>query len=115
VSCLATCALAATLFRASGIRTYDEAALEAADVQHGRAFYFLVAVFFLAAAAGLMVLSQAAAIVQSYGGVTSFAVAATTFITGAVGAARIAGGGSSITSRPRASAWGRTCAHWPAR
>ena len=89
---LTTCALAATLFRASGIRTYDEAALEATDVQHGRAFYFLVAVFFLAAAAGLMVLSQAAAIVQSYGGVTSFAVAATTFITGAVGAARIAGG-----------------------
>jgi MFS transporter, OFA family, oxalate/formate antiporter len=89
---LATCALAATLFRATGIRTYDEAALEAADVRHGRAFYFLVAVFFLAAAAGLMVLSQAAAIVQSYGGATSFAVAATTFITGAVGAARIAGG-----------------------
>jgi OFA family oxalate/formate antiporter-like MFS transporter len=89
---LTTCALGATLFRATGIRTYDEAALEATDVQHGRAFYLLVAVFFLAAAAGLMVLSQAAAIVQSYGGVTSFAVAATTFITGAVGAARIAGG-----------------------
>ena len=89
---LATCAFAAALFRATGIRTYDEAALEVADVRHGRAFYFLVAVFFLAAAAGLMVLSQAAAIVQSYGGVTSFAVAATTFITGAVGAARIAGG-----------------------
>jgi MFS transporter, OFA family, oxalate/formate antiporter len=89
---LVACALAAMLFRATGIRTYDEAALEAADVRHGRAFYFLVAVFFLAAAAGLMVLSQAAAIVQSYGGATSFAVAATTFITGAVGAARIAGG-----------------------
>ena len=89
---LATCALAGALFRASGIRTYDEAAVEAVDLRHGRAFYFLVAVFFLAAAAGLMVLSQAAAIVQSYGGVTSFAVAATTFITGAVGAARIAGG-----------------------
>ena len=89
---LTTSALAATLFRATGIRTYDEAAREATDVQHGRAFYFLVAVFFLAAAAGLMVLSQAAAIVQSYGGATSFAVAATTFITGAVGAARIAGG-----------------------
>ena len=85
------CAIAAVLFRLTAIRTYDEAA-EAADVQHGQAFYFLVAVFFLAAAAGLMVLSQAAAIVQSYGGATSFAVAATTFITGAVGAARIAGG-----------------------
>ena len=89
---LAACAIAALLFRLTAIRTYDEAAAETADVRHGRAFYFLVAVFFLAAAAGLMVLSQAAAIVQSYGGVTSFAVAATTFITGAVGAARIAGG-----------------------
>jgi MFS family permease len=49
-------------------------------------------VFFLAAAAGLMVMSQAAAIVQAYGGAAGLAVAATTFITGAVGAARIAGG-----------------------
>jgi MFS family permease len=49
-------------------------------------------VFFLAAAAGLMVMSQAAGIVQAYGGQTALAVAATTFITGAVGAARIAGG-----------------------
>jgi OFA family oxalate/formate antiporter-like MFS transporter len=49
-------------------------------------------VFFLAAAAGLTVLSQAAAIVQAYGGVAALAVAATTFITGAVGGARIAGG-----------------------
>ena len=39
-----------------------------------------------------MVLSQAAAIVQSYGGSAVLAVAATTFITGAVGGARIAGG-----------------------
>src|SRR5690606_7853408 len=49
-------------------------------------------VFFLAASAGLMVLSQAAAIVQAYGGAAALAVGATTFITGAVGAARIAGG-----------------------
>jgi MFS family permease len=49
-------------------------------------------VFFLAAAAGLTVLSQAAAIVQAYGGGAALAVAATTFITGAVGAARITGG-----------------------
>jgi MFS family permease len=49
-------------------------------------------VFFLAACAGLTVLSQAAAIVQAYGGVAALAVGATTFITGAVGAARIAGG-----------------------
>jgi MFS family permease len=38
------------------------------------------------------VLSQAAAIVQAYGGAAALAVGATTFITGAVGAARIAGG-----------------------
>ena len=52
----------------------------------------LAAVFFLAASAGLTVLSQAAAIVQAYGGAAAFAVGATTFITGAVGAARIGGG-----------------------
>jgi predicted MFS family arabinose efflux permease len=89
---VAACSIAAALFRLTAIRTYDEAAVETVGVRHGREFYFLVAVFFLAAAAGLMVLSQAAAIVQSYGGATAFAVAATTFITGAVGAARIAGG-----------------------
>jgi OFA family oxalate/formate antiporter-like MFS transporter len=89
---LTSCVIAAALFRATGIRTYDEAGADAGGAVHGRAFYFLVGVFFLAAAAGLMVLSQAAAIVQSYGGATSFAVAATTFITGAVGAARITGG-----------------------
>jgi len=38
------------------------------------------------------VLSQAAAIVQAYGGAAALAIGATTFITGAVGAARIAGG-----------------------
>jgi MFS family permease len=37
-------------------------------------------------------LSQAAAIVQAYGGAAALAVGATTFITGAVGAARISGG-----------------------
>jgi MFS family permease len=52
----------------------------------------LTAVFFLAAAAGLTVLSQAAAMVQAYGGAAALAVGATTFITGAVGAARIGGG-----------------------
>jgi MFS family permease len=58
----------------------------------GRTFYLLTGVFFLAAAAGLTVLSQAAAIVQAYGGAAALAVGATTFITGAVGGARIAGG-----------------------
>ena len=55
-------------------------------------FWRLWAVFLLAAAAGLMVMSQAAGIVQAYGGATALALAATSFITGMIGAARIAGG-----------------------
>jgi MFS family permease len=89
---LATCSIAAALLRAADIRMRDASPEEAQDRRLGAAFYLLTTVFFLAAAAGLMVLSQAAAIVQAYGGVAAFAVGATTFITGAVGAARIAGG-----------------------
>ena len=89
---LAACAVAAVLLRAARIRMADAAAAEAHAGPLGRNFYLLTAVFFLAAAAGLMALSQAAAIVQAYGGAAAIAVGATTFITGAVGAARIAGG-----------------------
>jgi OFA family oxalate/formate antiporter-like MFS transporter len=89
---LGACAVAAVLFRVAEIRMLDASATEAAGGRLGRTFYLLVAVFFLAAAAGLTVLSQAAAIVQAYGGGAALAVGATTFITGAVGAARIAGG-----------------------
>jgi MFS transporter, OFA family, oxalate/formate antiporter len=49
-------------------------------------------VFFLAASAGLMVLSQAAGIITSYGGATRLAIYGTTFITGAIAAARLGGG-----------------------
>ena len=86
------CAIAAALLRAAGIRMVDDAATAPEGERLGRAFYLLTAVFFLAAAAGLTVLSQAAAIVQAYGGGAALAVGATTFITGAVGAARISGG-----------------------
>ncbi len=55
-------------------------------------FLRLSAVFFLAAAAGLTVMSQAAGIVQAYGGQTALALGATTFITGAIAAARFGGG-----------------------
>ncbi len=55
-------------------------------------FWRLWAVFFLAAAAGLTVLSQAAGIVEAYGGGTALALFATTFITGCIAAARIGGG-----------------------
>lgn len=89
---LASCAVAAALLRAAQIRMLDASANEARGGGLDRTFYLLTAVFFLAAAAGLTVLSQAAAIVQAYGGVAGLAVGATTFITGAVGAARIAGG-----------------------
>jgi OFA family oxalate/formate antiporter-like MFS transporter len=87
------CALATALLRAAEIRLVDAGAAQAANERLGPTFYRLGTVFFLAAAAGLTVLSQAAAIVQAYGGAAALAVGATTFITGAVGAARIAGGG----------------------
>ena len=89
---LLTCALTAALFRAARIRMREESMTRGGADRQGRTFTLLTSVFFLAAAAGLMVLSQAAAIVQAYGGPAALAVAATTFITGAVGAARITGG-----------------------
>jgi MFS family permease len=93
VAVFAGCALTALLLRAAGIRMHEASSEPAngSDPQRST-FYLLAAVFFLAAAAGLMVMSQAAGIVQAYGGATALAVGATTFITGAVGAARIAGG-----------------------
>ncbi len=55
-------------------------------------FAKLFLVFFLAAAAGLMVLSQAAGIVAAYGGETTVATLATTGLSGAIAAARLFGG-----------------------
>lgn len=55
-------------------------------------FFRIAIVFFLAASAGLMVMSQAAGIVQSYGGGALFSVGATSFITGMIASARITGG-----------------------
>ncbi|HZP35984.1 MAG TPA: hypothetical protein VFE48_05750 [Methylomirabilota bacterium] len=48
--------------------------------------------FFLAASAGLMVLSQAAGIIAAYGGTARLAVYGTTLITATVAAARLGGG-----------------------
>ena len=48
--------------------------------------------FFLAASAGLMVLSQAAGIITAYGGTTALAVYGTTCITATIAAARLGGG-----------------------
>jgi len=55
-------------------------------------FWRLSLVFFLAASAGLMVLSQAAGIIAAYGGGTSLAVYGTTLVTATVAAARLGGG-----------------------
>jgi MFS transporter, OFA family, oxalate/formate antiporter len=55
-------------------------------------FWRLSLVFFLAASAGLMVLSQAAGIITAYGGGAPLAVYGTTFITATIAAARLGGG-----------------------
>ena len=55
-------------------------------------FWRLWLVFFLAASAGLMVLSQAAGIIAAYGGGAGLAVYGTTFITATIAGARLGGG-----------------------
>ena len=85
---------AALLLRQSAVRMHDASpAAQDAPLGQRATFLILFGVFFLAAAAGLMVLSQAAGIVQAYGGATTLALGATTFITGLIAAARIGGGG----------------------
>ena len=90
---LAAGALAALLAQASGARLAP--APGTAPVRPaalGATFAKLAATFFLAASAGLMVLSQAREIIGSYGGAATLAVAATTGITAAIAVARISGG-----------------------
>jgi MFS family permease len=89
----ASCAVGAALLGLAVIRMHDVGA-EAAGVQGMRwpLFLRLGAVFFLAATAGLMVMSQAAGIILAYGGTTALALGATSGITGAVAVARLAGG-----------------------
>jgi MFS family permease len=74
---------------AGGLARQGEGALPAVL---GLTFFKLAGTFFLAASAGLMVLSQAREIVATYGGAATLAVAATTGITAAIAAARIGGG-----------------------
>ncbi|HPA90321.1 MAG TPA: MFS transporter [Quisquiliibacterium sp.] len=92
VVCVASL-VSAALMRVADIRMQDAAAAagEVHDPRWGL-FARMFAVFFLAAAAGLTVMSQAAGIVQAYGGRTGLALGATTFITGAIASARIGGG-----------------------
>ncbi len=85
--------VAAFMLHATGLRVHDPGAPSGAGGITDRAIFLrLFAVFFLAAAAGLTVLSQAAGIVQAYGGQSALALGATTFITGAIAAARTGGG-----------------------
>jgi MFS transporter, OFA family, oxalate/formate antiporter len=70
----------------------DAAVALAPDERRRAVFWRLWLVFFLAASAGLMVLSQAAGIITAYGGATTLAVYGTTFIAGSIAAARVGGG-----------------------
>ncbi|HET8531441.1 MAG TPA: MFS transporter [Methylomirabilota bacterium] len=83
----------AWLIARSGV-TLAAATAVAIDARERRraVFWRLSVVFFLAASAGLMVLSQAAGIIAAYGGATSLAVYGTTFITATVAGGRLGGG-----------------------
>jgi OFA family oxalate/formate antiporter-like MFS transporter len=89
-----TGALAVALTMHAGVRLRPtlDAAAAAPAARRTRIFIQVWTVFFLAAAAGLTVLSQAAGIIAAYGGSTTVALAATTGITGAIAAARLGGG-----------------------
>jgi hypothetical protein len=81
------------LLRLADIRMQDgQADAQGSEDRRWSLFARLFGVFFLAAAAGLMVMSQSAGILQAYGAATAFALGGTTFITGAIAAARIGGG-----------------------
>ncbi len=88
---------AALLIRHAGTRLVAPAGSGTTGPEEGPAimgptFFKLTTTFFLAASAGLMVLSQAREIVAAYGGAAALAVAATTGLTGAIALARISGG-----------------------
>jgi OFA family oxalate/formate antiporter-like MFS transporter len=84
----------AWLIARSRVRLAAEGASAAptADERRRAVFWRLWLVFFLAASAGLMVLSQAAGIIAAYGGATGLAVYGTTFVAGTIAVARLGGG-----------------------
>lgn len=93
VTILLASLLAASLIKKTGVHTNRPEGAEQGDGdRQWGVFLRLFAVFFLAAAAGLTVMSQAAGIIQAYGGRTALALGATTLITAAIAAARIGGG-----------------------
>lgn len=91
---LVACGIAAALLARYGGARLVVASGSAAvrPTKLGPTFFKLSATFFLAASAGLMVLSQAREIVAAYGGLAPLAVAATTGITAGIAMARIGGG-----------------------
>ena len=95
---IGTTALAATLLVAhDGVvlaKTGRPTAMPAAGSQDSlqATFWKLFTIFFLAASAGLMVLSQAAGMVAAFGAGKSASLLATTGITAAIAAARLLGG-----------------------
>jgi OFA family oxalate/formate antiporter-like MFS transporter len=85
--------VSAWLIAHAGVVLAAAASTTPAEGERRRAvFWRLWIVFFLAASAGLMVLSQAAGIITAYGGATALAVYGTTFIAGTIAIARLAGG-----------------------
>jgi OFA family oxalate/formate antiporter-like MFS transporter len=93
VSLAVTGSISAWLIMRSGVALAASVSVALDDEERRRrVFWQLWLVFFLAASAGLMVLSQAAGIIMAYGGATALAVFGTTFITGTIAAARIGGG-----------------------
>ncbi|MCA3178744.1 MAG: MFS transporter [Burkholderiaceae bacterium] len=90
---LAGTAIAALLYRTAGLRMRDASATPADDdARRWDVFARLFGVFFLAAAAGLTVMSQSAGILGAYGAGAGLALGATSFVTGAIAAARLGGG-----------------------
>lgn len=88
-----TGSLSAWLISHPGLTLPAAASITPAETERRRpVFWRLWVVFFLAASAGLMVLSQAAGIITAYGGGTTLAVYGTTFIAGSIAVARIGGG-----------------------
>jgi len=80
------------LVRHSGVVLPPRSTVSTAAGGRTAIFVRLFTVFFVAAAAGLTVLSQAKEIIVAYGGDVVMALTATTAITGAIAFARVSGG-----------------------
>ena len=89
---LASGVAAMALLKSSGVILPRPVAGGTSRDRRGAIFARLWTVFFVAAAAGLTVLSQAAGIIAAYGGTIAMALAATTAIAGGIAVARVGGG-----------------------